>query len=169
MASRRMALAAIAAAAVMAVVAGSVFADGDDARARQYGGHHDGRGHPGMMMGHGHGMASGMMTDTRRRSLGGMGLGMGLGGGLGMGLGGGLGGSLGGGPDGGAREKADVDDVRTLLERHLARHGNARLKVGDVKETGKDSIVAEIVTAKEGAVVERFAFDRNTGFMRRVN
>lgn len=105
------------------------------------------RGH--QMIGPGYGMGFGMMMDSRRRGHGGMGLGI--------------------GPDGGAREKADVDDVRAMLERRLAWHGNSRLKVGDVKEAGEDSIVAEIVTAKEGAVVERFTFDRNTGFMRRVN
>lgn len=57
-----------------------------------------------------------------------------------------------------------VDDVRGYLERWLAMMGNPRLKVGPVEESGDNSITADIVTADEEALVQRFAIDRRTGF-----
>ncbi len=60
-----------------------------------------------------------------------------------------------------------VDDVRAHLERNLERHGNARLKVGDVTETDDDTIVAEIVTVDD-SLVQRMVIDRHTGQMRSV-
>ena len=57
-----------------------------------------------------------------------------------------------------------VDDVRHFLEHRLERHGNDRLRIGDVKEADKDSIVAEIVTV-DGSLVDRLNVDRHTGVM----
>ncbi len=50
----------------------------------------------------------------------------------------------------------------------LTWRGNERLKVGEVKEKDADTITAEIVT-KDNSLVERFIFDRHTGFTRRDN
>jgi hypothetical protein len=61
-----------------------------------------------------------------------------------------------------------TDDVKSRMERMLAWRGNSRLKVGEVKEKDADSITAEIVT-KDNSLVERFIFDRHTGFVRRDN
>ena len=61
-----------------------------------------------------------------------------------------------------------VDNVKARMERWLAWRGNARLKVGEVKEKDTDTITAEIVT-KDNSLVERFIFDRHTGFTRRDN
>jgi hypothetical protein len=55
-----------------------------------------------------------------------------------------------------------ADDVRVFLERYLESLGNARLKVGKVTETDKDTITAEIVTVDD-SLVESFAVDRHTG------
>ena len=59
--------------------------------------------------------------------------------------------------------------AKSYLERWLDRRGNERLKVGTVTEKDKNTIVAEIVTKKEGAVVEKLEIDRRTGRMKRVN
>lgn len=76
------------------------------------------------------------------------------------------------GPGYGMWSRGDVnlkaDDVRKNLERWLAWQGNPRLKVGDVKEEGEDTIVAEIVTKEESALVDRMRIDRTTGAMRRI-
>ena len=61
-----------------------------------------------------------------------------------------------------------TDDVRHFLEHRLARRGNKRLKVGEVKEEGKDSIVADIVTVDD-SLVERLKVDRHTGKIERVD
>ncbi len=61
-----------------------------------------------------------------------------------------------------------TDDVRHFLEHRLARRGNKRLKVGEVKEEGKDSIVADIVTVDD-SLVERLKVDRHTGRIEHVN
>ena len=60
------------------------------------------------------------------------------------------------------------DDVRHFLEHRLARRGNKRLKVGEVKEEGKDSIVADIVTVDD-SLVERLKVDRHTGRIEHVD
>ena len=64
-------------------------------------------------------------------------------------------------------EDLSADDVRDRIERNLAWHGNERLMVGEVKEAGDDSILADIVT-KDGSLVRRFEVDRHTGQMRAV-
>ena len=61
-----------------------------------------------------------------------------------------------------------VDDVRHYLGHMLEWRGNKRLKLGAVKEKDKDVIVADIVTAKEGALVDRLAVDRHTGAIGRI-
>lgn len=61
-----------------------------------------------------------------------------------------------------------TDDVKARMERWLAWRGNARLKVGEVREKDADTITAEIVT-KDNSLVERLIFDRHTGFTRRDN
>ncbi len=65
-------------------------------------------------------------------------------------------------------EDIDADVVRSWLDRSLAAHGNKRLKVGDVKATDDDTIVAEIVTI-DGSLVQRIEVDRQTGRMQQVN
>ena len=124
------------------------------------------------MMGPGYGMGPGMMGPGYGMGPGMMGQGM-MGPGYGMGMMGpgmmgyGYGGGPGYGMWGGKDKDLTVDDVRGNLERWLSWQANPRLKLGDVKEDGKDAIVAEIVT-KEGSVVDRLRIDRSTGAMRRV-
>lgn len=61
-----------------------------------------------------------------------------------------------------------TDDVKARVERWLAIRGNARLKVGDVKEKDADTITADIVT-KDNSLVQRFIVDRHTGAFRQDN
>jgi hypothetical protein len=61
-----------------------------------------------------------------------------------------------------------VDDVKSRAERWLAFRGNARLKVGEVKEKDADTITADIVT-KDNSLVQRFIIDRHTGAFRQDN
>lgn len=55
-----------------------------------------------------------------------------------------------------------VDSVKKFLDQRLDRMNNDRLKVGEVKKTGDDTIVAEIVT-KDGSLVQKLQFDTETG------
>jgi hypothetical protein len=113
---------------------------------------------PGMMGGYGPGYGPGMM---------GGGYGPGMMGGYGPGYGPGMMGGYGPGYYGRQGNlNLSTDDVKTYLERMLAFRGNARLKVGEVKEKDGDTIVADIVTKDKEAVVQRFAIDRRTGFFR---
>ena len=61
-----------------------------------------------------------------------------------------------------------TDDVKARVERWLAFRGNARLKVGEVKEKDADTITADIVT-KDNSLVQRFIVDRHTGAFRQDN
>jgi hypothetical protein len=61
-----------------------------------------------------------------------------------------------------------ADDVKARMERWLAWRGNPRLQLGEVKEKDADTITADIVT-KDNSLVQRFIFDRHTGFFRRDN
>jgi hypothetical protein len=61
-----------------------------------------------------------------------------------------------------------TDDVKARMERWLAVRGNARLKLGEIKEKDADTITADIVT-KDNSLVDRFIVDRHTGFTRRDN
>ena len=76
------------------------------------------------------------------------------------------------GPHGDAQSNQAVnlstDDVKARMERWLAWRQNSHLKVGDVKEKDADTISADIVT-KDNSLVERFIFDRHTGYVRRDN
>lgn len=60
-----------------------------------------------------------------------------------------------------------VEDVRHHFEHRLERYGNDRLKLGQVRESGKESIVAEIVTVDD-SLVERLEVDRHSGRVRRA-
>ena len=61
-----------------------------------------------------------------------------------------------------------TDDVKGRMERWLNWRGNARLKVGEVKEKDADTITAEVVT-KDNSLVQRFIIDRHTGVYREDN
>ena len=61
-----------------------------------------------------------------------------------------------------------IDDVRHFLEHRLARRGNKRLKLGEVKEQDGDSIVADIVTVDD-SLVQRLKVDRHTGVMQHID
>ena len=61
-----------------------------------------------------------------------------------------------------------TDDVKSRVERWLARQGNPRLQLGEVKEKNADTITADVVT-KDNSLVQRFIVDRHTGFIRQDN
>ncbi|MCC7017279.1 MAG: hypothetical protein IT564_08780 [Rhodospirillales bacterium] len=105
---------------------------------------------PGMGGGPGYGPGGGMMGQ------GGPGWGM-------MGPGAGM---MPWGPSGEGRALS-VDDAKAMIERRLAVWGNPRLKVGAVKEEGKETIVADVVTV-DNSLVQRYQIDRSTGAMRPV-
>jgi N-acyl-L-homoserine lactone synthetase len=54
------------------------------------------------------------------------------------------------------------------MERRLARHGNPRLKLGEVREADEDTIVAEIVTL-DGSLVQKLAIERRSGVLRQLD
>lgn len=56
-----------------------------------------------------------------------------------------------------------VDQVKSILENRLAMHGNDRLKIGSVTEKDDTTIIAEIITV-DGSLVEKLAFNRQTGW-----
>ena len=64
-------------------------------------------------------------------------------------------------------EPLDAEAVRSMLEERLAWHGNPRLKLGEVRETDDQTIVADIVT-QDDSLVQRLAFDRYTGRWRQA-
>ena len=55
-----------------------------------------------------------------------------------------------------------VDQVKQYLGQMIR---NPNLKVGDVKEKDKDTIVADIVTKQGDALVQRLNFNRHNGFV----
>ena len=65
-------------------------------------------------------------------------------------------------------QEATVDSVTKFLEGRLAHWGNERLKLGKVEATDDKTITGEIVT-KDDSLVQKFAFDKATGWPRRVN
>ncbi len=117
---------------------------------------------PGMMQGYGPGGGQGYGPGYHMRGWGG-GNGPGM---MRQGYGPGYGPR--GDVQGNQTVNLSTDDVKARVERWLAWRGNARLKVGEVKEKDADSITADIVT-KDNSLVERFIFDRHTGFTRRDN
>jgi hypothetical protein len=60
-----------------------------------------------------------------------------------------------------------TDDVRGHFDRLLQTQGNSRVKLGEIKETDKDTIVADIVTT-EGSLVDRFNVNRRSGVIQRA-
>lgn len=56
------------------------------------------------------------------------------------------------------------ENVRDILEGHLAWMGHDRLKVGEITESGDGAYVAEIVTVDD-SLVERVEVDRASGRM----
>jgi len=55
-----------------------------------------------------------------------------------------------------------VDEIKGIVERHLARWNNPNLKVGEVKAKDDKTISADIVT-KDGSLVQHMEFDSKTG------
>jgi cytochrome c len=58
-------------------------------------------------------------------------------------------------------------DARAILENYLQSARNPNLKLGKIEDKG-NVFEAEIVTKKEGALVDRIAIDKNTGWLRSV-
>jgi hypothetical protein len=54
-------------------------------------------------------------------------------------------------------------NVKNYFEHWLARQGNPRLKIGDVKEKNADTVVIDIVT-KDNSLVQRFIINRHNGY-----
>lgn len=162
---KRTIITAIAAAAVIATVAGgAAYAHGSGQGMGQgmMGQGMMGQGH-GMMGGQGHGMGQGY----------GMGQGHGMMDGQGHGQGHGMGyGMMGqGGSSDCPGQQASLDkelttgDVKAMMEKRLTWQGNPNLKVGKVVEKDSDTITATIVT-KDDSLVRTYEFDRKTGRQR---
>lgn len=75
-----------------------------------------------------------------------------------------MGGGSGMNPMARSGEDYSTDDVRGWLETVLKWHGNARLKVGEVKQSDDNTVIADIVT-QDGSLVQRFKIDRHSGWM----
>lgn len=60
------------------------------------------------------------------------------------------------------------ETVSQRLTQRLERRGNPRVKLGAVTQGTDGLITAEIVTVKEGALVDRFAVDPKSGRWQRV-
>ena len=60
-----------------------------------------------------------------------------------------------------------AEDVRKILDGHLAFMGNKRLKVGDVTEQKDGTFLAEIDTVDD-SLVRRLRVDPKTGLMQPV-
>jgi hypothetical protein len=58
-----------------------------------------------------------------------------------------------------------ANDVKVYLERWIASTGNPNIKVGSVVEQDAGTITADVVT-KDDTVVQKFIFDRRSGFYR---
>ena len=66
-----------------------------------------------------------------------------------------------------AQEEMTPESVRAWLEQRLARHGNPRLKIGEIAAVGDATITAEIVTI-DGSLVQKVAFNRYPGLVRQI-
>lgn len=122
-------------------------------------------GMPGMM---GQGMmGQGMMGDMPM--AGGMMMCpmMQMGAGPGMGMQPMMGGAMFYGMPHGKVEEMTPERVRTFLEQRLEKHGNPRLKLGEIARADDGSITAEIVTV-DGSLVQKLAFNRYPGLFRQV-
>lgn len=58
-------------------------------------------------------------------------------------------------------------DARGIFENYLNSTKNPNLKLGKIEDKG-NTFEAEIVTKKEGALVDKILIDKNTGWMRSV-
>jgi hypothetical protein len=58
-----------------------------------------------------------------------------------------------------------VSDVRANFQRMLSFQGNPHVKLGEVVAKDENTIIVTIVTTN-GSLVQRYAVDRHTGFMR---
>lgn len=58
-------------------------------------------------------------------------------------------------------------DAKGILENYLKANRNPNLKLGKVEDKG-NAFEAKIVTKKEGALVDKIAIDKKTGWMRSV-
>jgi hypothetical protein len=59
-----------------------------------------------------------------------------------------------------------VSDVTSYLERWVA--GNPNIKIANVVEKDANTITADIVTKDKDALVQRYTFDRRSGFYQPV-
>ena len=120
-------------------------------------------GRPLPKRGYGYGMGPGMMGR-------GMGPGMMGPGRMGQGMGPGMmGPSQGMGPQYGTGQQKSLTekDARGILENYLKGTRNPNLKLGKITDKG-NGFEAEIVTKKEGALVDKIFVDKATGWMRSV-
>ncbi len=126
----------------------------------QYPAMQPGRGGPGMM--------GGMMGGGMKGGMGPMGMCPMMMGGMGHGMMGGMG-PMGMCPMMMGRGEKDLsaDQVRDILEGHIAWSGNKRLKVGTVEQKDEKSYLADIVTVDD-SLVQRLEVDRASGAMRPV-
>lgn len=60
------------------------------------------------------------------------------------------------------------EKVRAWLDERLALHANPRLTIGEIAPADDGSITAEIVTV-DGSLVQKLAFNRWPGFVRRID
>ena len=142
----------IFAAAVAVAAAGLV----GPAQAQPYGGGY-GPGYGMMGPGYGYGMMGGYGHGWM--------MGPGYGGGYGPGMrgyGGGYGPGMMYGYGNQGNLNLTVDQVKQYLGQMIR---NPNLKVGDVKEKDKDTIVADIVTKDKDSLVQRLDFNRHNGFV----
>ena len=75
------------------------------------------------------------------------------------------GGTTGFGGDQQGNLNLSTDDVKAKFERWIDARGNARLKVGEIREKNADTFEVDIVT-KDNSVVEQFLVNRHTGAFR---
>jgi hypothetical protein len=68
----------------------------------------------------------------------------------------------------GNRKALTEEDAKGILENYLEASGNPNLKLGKIEDKGND-FEASIVTKKEGALVDKIAIDKRTGWMRPVH
>jgi len=120
----------------------------------------------GMMGQRGYGMGPGMMGQ------GNYGMGPGYRNGYGYGMGPGMMGPGAGqsyGPQYQGNRKALTEkDAKEILENYLKASRNPNLKLGEIEDKD-NAFVASIVTKKEGALVDRIAIDKRTGWMHSID
>ncbi|MBW2094056.1 MAG: hypothetical protein JRI80_04135 [Deltaproteobacteria bacterium] len=67
----------------------------------------------------------------------------------------------------GNRKALTEKDATGILQNYLKANRNPNLKLGKIEDKG-DAFEARIVTKKEGALVDKIAIDKKTGWMRSV-